>query len=309
MQKHDALWKELLRTFFPEFLELALPSVAATLDCAARRFLEQESFTDHKDGRHVRLDVVAEVPTLRRSAQLVVIHIEVEREFGLAMDRRIFRYFAHLKLKLDRPVVPIVLYLRGGPAGIERRQHRDEVGDFLVHEFNYCAVGLSRARLDEFLSTSRLGPALASCTRGDDLPPHERKFRCMEAILDADVNPAQQMLLLNAVETYLELEADERLKYQRRVEESPKREEVLTMEMTWADRLKENGRREGVVVGRREGVAVARRLLLELTSSRFGTTPPALRARFEALTELGDIAAWSEKVAAARTPADLDVDD
>ncbi|MEO1084220.1 MAG: hypothetical protein AAFY88_08255, partial [Acidobacteriota bacterium] len=207
MQKHDALWKELLRAFFPEFLELVLPQVAATLDCTARRFLEQESFTDHKDDRHVRMDVVAEVPTLGRIPQLIIIHIEVEREFGSTMDRRSFRYFAHLKLKLDRPMVPIVLFLRGGPAGIEHRQFREVVGGFLVHEFNYCAVGLSRARLEDFVSSSPLGPALASCTRGDDLPPHERKSRCIEAVLETEVNPAQQMLLLNAIETYLELKA------------------------------------------------------------------------------------------------------
>ncbi|MEO1084298.1 MAG: flagellar assembly protein H, partial [Acidobacteriota bacterium] len=83
MQKHDALWKELLRAFFPEFLEMALPEVAAELDCAKRQFLEQESFTDIKDGRSVRMDLVAEVPALGRRAQLVIVHIEVALDFDV----------------------------------------------------------------------------------------------------------------------------------------------------------------------------------------------------------------------------------
>ncbi|MEO1366020.1 MAG: hypothetical protein AAFX50_02500, partial [Acidobacteriota bacterium] len=256
MQRHDGLWKELLRAFFPEFLELTVPEVAAALEVETPRFLEQESFTDLHDGSHVRMDLVVEVQRRGRPSgagrpdRLVIVHIEVERDFGAAMDRRIFRYFAHLKLKLDLPIVPIVLFLRGGPAGVERRHYREAVGDFEVLDFSYGALGLSRAAAEEFRGTSPLGAALAACTRGDGLPRHERKFRCTEAILDADVNAAQQMLLINAIETYLELDTHEALKYKDRIQRSPRKKEVLKMEMTWADRLRETGRREGVAIGR-----------------------------------------------------------
>ncbi|MEM1176900.1 MAG: hypothetical protein AAGM22_01030 [Acidobacteriota bacterium] len=336
MQKHDALWKELIRAFFPEFIELVLPQVAAVLDCTKPRFLEQESFVDYPDGSFVRMDVVAEVPFRDQLQQLVIILTEIEREFGAAMDRRVFRYFAHLKIKLDKPVIPIVLFLRGGPAGVEKRDYREAIGDFVVHKFTYCAVGLSRAKLEDFIKKSSLGPALASCTRGDGLPPFEQKFRCVEAILDAGVDDARQILLLNTVETYLELDETEELKYQRRVEASPKREEVREMETTWADRLRHEGleagrregvaagrregvaagrregvavgRREGVALGRREGVAVAHRLLMELAVSRFGDLTPSVKARFEALGDLAEIAAWSERILKADSLAELGLD-
>ncbi|MEM8995774.1 MAG: hypothetical protein AAGF23_13390, partial [Acidobacteriota bacterium] len=175
MQRHDGLWKELLRAFFPEFLELTVPEVAAMLEVETPHFLEQESFTDLHDGSHVRMDLVVEVqrrgsPGTEHPDRLVIVHIEVERDFGAAMDRRIFRYFAHLKLKLDLPIVPIVLFLRGGPAGVERRHYREAVGDFRVLDFSYRALGLSKAAAEDFLGTSPLGAALAACTRGDGLP-------------------------------------------------------------------------------------------------------------------------------------------
>lgn len=259
------------------------------------------------------MDLVAEVPTRDGSPPLVIVHTEVERDFGVAMDRRLFRYFAHLKIKYDRPVIPIVLFLRGGPAGVGARTYRDAFGDFVVNEFTYCAIGLSRAALDDFVATSPLGPALAACTRGDDLPRYERKYRCMEAILDAEVDDAQRLLLLNAVETYLELDKKQHLQYTRRVEQSSKREEVQDMETTWADRLRETGRLEGLETGRlegteagrQEGVAVARRLLLELMTSRFGPLPAAVEQRFAALDDLAEISAWSDRVLRAGSLTEL----
>ncbi|MEO1083344.1 MAG: hypothetical protein AAFY88_03805, partial [Acidobacteriota bacterium] len=142
---------------------------------------------------------------------------------------------------------------------------------------------------------------------------------------------------------------DQQIKYTRRVEQSPKREEVLEMEMTWADRLRETGRlegleagrqegvalgrqegvalgrqegvalgrqegvalgrQEGVESGRREGVTVARRLLLELVASRFGSAASRISRRFETLDDLAEIAEWSEKVLRARSLSDLGLPD
>ena len=43
---HDRLFKELLRTFFAEFLELFLPQVAQYIEPGSLEFLDKEIFTD-----------------------------------------------------------------------------------------------------------------------------------------------------------------------------------------------------------------------------------------------------------------------
>lgn len=43
---HDRLFKELLSTFFVEFVQLFLPDVHAYLDPASVAFLDKEVFTD-----------------------------------------------------------------------------------------------------------------------------------------------------------------------------------------------------------------------------------------------------------------------
>ena len=47
---HDQLFKEFLRAFFRDFLELFCPDIAARLDFGTVRFLEKELFTDFPEG-------------------------------------------------------------------------------------------------------------------------------------------------------------------------------------------------------------------------------------------------------------------
>ncbi len=44
---HDQLFKELLSTFFVEFIELFLPEVASYIERETITFLQQEYFTPH----------------------------------------------------------------------------------------------------------------------------------------------------------------------------------------------------------------------------------------------------------------------
>jgi hypothetical protein len=47
---HDRLFKELLQTFFAEFLDLFLPAVAADVEPGNVEFLDKELFTDLTSG-------------------------------------------------------------------------------------------------------------------------------------------------------------------------------------------------------------------------------------------------------------------
>ena len=47
---HDQLFKEVLKAYFREFLQLFFPDVAEHLDFETRRFLDKEHFTDTTKG-------------------------------------------------------------------------------------------------------------------------------------------------------------------------------------------------------------------------------------------------------------------
>lgn len=309
MHHHDALWKGLLQTFFTDFLELAVPDIAARLLTAERQFLEQEAFTDLPEGHQALLDLVAEVPARDGPDELVLIHVEVERDFGSAMDRRMWRYFAHLSLKYERPIVPIVLFLRGGQPGITRRPVEHRVGEALVNRFTYWSCGLSAWEARFLLARPPLGVALAACARGDRLPRYEQKYLCMKSILEncRQVNEAEKQLLITAIETYLALNEEQEMKYAERVSESAYRVEMKEMELTWAGKLHERGvlegrkegvelgRKQGVELGRKQGIELGRRLLVSLLGQRFGALPKSLIRLIDGLEDPAAIEAASQQ--------------
>ncbi|MEO1366831.1 MAG: hypothetical protein AAFX50_06610, partial [Acidobacteriota bacterium] len=272
---HDALWKSLLQAFFPDFLRAVTPEAAAQLIPEERTFLEQEAFADLPDGHRALLDLLVRVPARKGPERVVLVHVEVEKTFRRAMDRRMWRYFAHLNLKYDATVLPVVLFLRGGDAGVTRRHLQQRFAGARINHFSYWSLGLSGARVDDLLRHGPLGVALASCVRRG-VPPDELKLRCVEALLASSANDAEGQLLLDAVNTYITLDKDQEINYARRVKASPNRLEIRTMELTWAGKLEKKleeklqekyrdiGRREGLELGKKQGVELGKKQGVEL---------------------------------------------
>ncbi|MEO1084216.1 MAG: DUF4351 domain-containing protein [Acidobacteriota bacterium] len=309
-RQHDALWKSLLQAFFPDFLGAVAPDVADQLILEERTFLEQEAFVDLPDGHKALLDLLARVPAYRGPERVVLVHVEVEMTFRRAMDRRMWRYFAHLSLKYDEPILPIVLFLRGGDGGATRRHVRRRFGSTQINHFSYWSLGLSRARVDDLLRHGPLGVALASCVRRD-LPPDELKLRCLEALLESAANDAESQLLLDAVNTYIKMNKDQEINYVNRVKASPHRKEIRAMELTWAGQLEQKlekklekkyreigrreglelgkkqgvelGKKQGVELGKKQGVELARSVFLKILAQRFGELPLSLLDRVDAV--------------------------
>jgi hypothetical protein len=59
---HDQLFKQLLETFFVEFIELFAPALTEHLDLTQLTFLPQQYFTDIIDGDRKAIDILVQVP-------------------------------------------------------------------------------------------------------------------------------------------------------------------------------------------------------------------------------------------------------
>jgi hypothetical protein len=58
---HDSLFKQLISTFFIEFLELFLPNIAADIDRDSIQFLPEEILTDITASEKKIIDLLAKV--------------------------------------------------------------------------------------------------------------------------------------------------------------------------------------------------------------------------------------------------------
>jgi len=109
MTEHDRLFKELLSTFFVEFLDLFLPQIANTIDRSSLRFLPQEYFADLTTGEDKVVDLLVEVQ--QAGAEIgFLVHVETQSYIERDFTRRMFFYFARLYQKYLQRVYPIVVF-------------------------------------------------------------------------------------------------------------------------------------------------------------------------------------------------------
>jgi hypothetical protein len=300
---HDQLFKTLLRRFFADFVRIVLPApMSRRLRLDEPRFLDRELFTDLVEGEERRLDLVAQVETAEGEAELFVVHVEVEARARKTMGRRMWRYAMQLRLRHRKPIVPIVLYLRGGPADVAAVTIEDRFEDQHLASFTYFAFGLSRSDARAYLDRPEpLAWALAALMRRRELSPARHKLACLRRIARAAIDDAGRFLLVNCVETYVQLNDEARAEYEQLLADEPNRE-VTIMEMTWADTLEAKGMEKGLERGRLEGM---RAVLLGQLERRFGPLTKRTRKQIGAIASPEELSNLAGRVLDARTLDDL----
>jgi Putative transposase, YhgA-like len=92
---HDQNFKELISTFFLEFLELFVPDLAQAIAPDSIRFLPQEYFADLVEGDEKIIDLLVEVK-LAGQDKTFLFHLEAQSYSESQIGRRMFYYLARL---------------------------------------------------------------------------------------------------------------------------------------------------------------------------------------------------------------------
>jgi hypothetical protein len=278
MGLHDRLFKQLLQTFFGDLLRLVAPELVTRLVPGAARFLDKETFPNWPRGERREVDLLAEVPRVDDPDEKALVHVEVQVQARAETARRLFDYALQLRHRHGRPMLPILVNLRGGRPGVETLELTEGVAGLEVHRFRYLAFGVGGCRAEDYLARPEpLAWAVAALMRPERLSPAEHKLACLRQIARAELTDAGRLILLNCVETYLELTDDEEQELAR-LQIHGANKEVAEMEMTWADKLEARGIAKGLDQGRQEGEA---RMLLGLLEARFGPLAAETRERVE----------------------------
>jgi hypothetical protein len=311
MPRHDSIFKALLRSFFANLLSLVVPDLAEGLDLQRPVFLDKELFTI--EGRRRELDLLVRVSFLDEHRESLLIHVEIEARATAGMGRRLWRYRNQIQAVHDSEVLSIVLYLHRGRAGVQVTPLFEAVLVPGLESFRYIAFGLAGCEAAPYLSRPEpLAWALAALMRPGALTRPELKLACLRRIATADLDDARRILLVDCVETYLELNSDEAAEYAR-LNTVRENREVRKMATTWSERIAAQGReegrkmeREGAQAERQKGLLAVRKILLSLLEQRFGgPLPAATRERVEAISSLDRLTRLSERALTARSLAAL----
>jgi hypothetical protein len=320
MTDHDQLFKEVFQTFFADLLRLVIPELAQQLDLEHIELLREEFFTDLPQGERRRLDLLAATAWRKLGKEAVrrapppLVHVEIESQAHRAPPDRWMRYGMQIILRHRRPVLPIVVILRGGRSGIRRVVHRVQAGGLELSSFAYYAFGVAASPAEEFLARDEpLAWALAALMRPGPRSRAGLKTECLNRLANASLDDARRFLLVNVVETYLELHGRDLEEYQAMLAEKPNRP-AADLETTWADRLRAEGRQEGQREGEELGLERGRRegrqqLLLSLLERRFGPLSTGVIRRVQAMTSGEELVELAERAPAVASLDELGLSD
>jgi hypothetical protein len=271
---HDQLFKELLTTFFVEFLELFFPSVLEYLDTDSIQFVDKELFTDMVGGEKKIMDIVA-LAKFEQQNYSFLVHIENESSSKTDFNQRLFRYFCSLFLRYNRPIYPIVVFSYDSPQRLDKSDFAIDFPDKQVLHFDYSIVQLNRLNWRDFLQQKN--PVAAALMAKMKIDPKDRptvKAQCLRLLVTLKLDPAKMLLISGFVDTYLRLNSKEEAIFQSELGtmETREKEKIMQITTSW----KEEGRLEG----QKEGQS---NTILRLLNRKLGNLPEEIATRIKSL--------------------------
>ncbi len=270
MIDHDRLFKELLTTFFADFIELFIPSMAAYLDSSSLVFLEKEIFTDVTAGDVHEADLVVKA-RFKDSDSFFLVHTESQAQPQSEFGMRLFRYFARLHEKFALPIYPVALFSFDSPKSNYPSVYEVSFPDLEVLRFRYAVIQLNQLDWRNFLGLNN--PVAAALMSKMRIAPKDRphvKLECLRMLTTLKLDRARVRMISGFIDTYLQLTAAETKLYSAEIGtlDDQQQEKVMEIVTSWMKEGIKQGREEG----RQEGAAT---LMSRLLQRRLGPLEPS----------------------------------
>jgi len=260
---HDRLFKELISTFFEEFMLLFFPQAHEQMDFTTIRFLSQEIFTDVTKGEKHEVDLLVEMKW-KGDDSLIIIHIEPQAKFQDYFNERMFLYFSRIYQKHRRKILPIAVFSYDTP--------RDEPNSLTMNfpfldvlQFQYLAVELKKKNWRDYIRQENpVAAALLSKMGYNKSERVDIKKEFFRIIIRLELDQARESLITGFFETYLKLSDAEEQQFKEEVKEMDPKEGEKIMEVitSYERKGREEGIQRGMEKGREEGIIqVAKRML------------------------------------------------
>ncbi|MFZ0789545.1 MAG: DUF4351 domain-containing protein [Chromatiaceae bacterium] len=296
---HDQNFKNLILDYPREALAFLAESEARGISADVRITpIRQEQLKERLGERFRELDVplLVEWPNGKRAALLFVIEEESDpKRFSI---HRLVHYCVDLAelCKTDR-VVPVVVFLRGGPA--ERLLELGGDRDTYLR-FHFLSVELTTLPYRRYRDSNNLVARL-------NLPnmrygPEERVdvyAAAVRGLSTLEPDPERQLKYADFIDIYSALDDNERQRYET---EYPQEAQIMS---TFLQRVREESEQRGEQLGEQLGVQKGEaRVLLRQIRLKFGEIPEEVRGRVEQ-ADADTLLTWSERVLTANSIDDL----
>jgi predicted transposase/invertase (TIGR01784 family) len=277
---HDQNFKELISTFFLEFLELFLPELAKDIDPDSIRFLPQEYFADLVEGDEKIIDLLVEV-RLAGQDKTFLFHLEAQSYSESQIGRRMFYYLARLHQNYVKDIYPIVIFSFDQPYRAENDTFKIEFQNLKVLEFRFHAIQLNRLNWRDYVDHAN--PVAAALMSKMKIAKRDRpkvKAECLRLLVTLKLDLAKTRLISKFVDTYLRLNDREEKTFQTELDKigTTQKEAIMQVTTSWEEKGIEKGQRS---------------LILRQLNRQVGSLPDGMQAQVQALA-LNQLEALSE---------------
>jgi len=277
---HDQIFKQVIESFFREFLELFFPDEAQQIDFDRIEFLRDEMFTELIVGDWKHLDLVAKVGLTIGEEKFVLIHIEIQSFRQADFAERMYFYYSQLMLRHRREILPIAIFADQARwrTQIPNRFEIQAIGRPVL-QFEYQQIKLKHLDYRTYLrSGSPLAYALMTKMTYNRKDHVRLKADFLRLMLNSAANPAKQRILFQFIETYMPLDTTEQVDFRKLLSTQLKSQSVANMITIY----EQEGIEKGIKLGQ---LQERRRFLLLLLEQRMGLLSPSLRDQIESCSD------------------------
>ncbi len=288
---HDQLFKELLETFFVEFMQLFFPEAYQAIDFTHLKFLQQEVFTDVTAKEKHIVDILVET-RVKEEPGLILVHVEPQAYVQKDFNERMFIYFSRLYEKHRRKILPIAVFTYD--------QVRDEPDTFeqgfaFLDVLRFCFYKLELKKLSwrEYINLDN--PVAAALLSKMGFPEKEKirvKLEFLRLLTRLKLDPARLELITGFFETYLKLNQKEEEQLSQELGKINQKETDLIMQITTS--WHEKGKIEGKIEKAREAIC-------KFMAKRFGVDSGETMQKIKQIPALEILDSLMEELFATNT--------
>ncbi|HLS09094.1 transposase [Lentibacillus sp.] len=253
--KHDLLFKDLIQTFFQEFIDVFFPDVHRHIDYHAAKLLSEEVHTDLHEGKTRRLDIVVETK-LKGEDSVIIVHVEPQSYAQSDFHERMFHYYSLLYNKYCKPIVPIAVFRYD-----EKRYEQDTFTIafpfFHVLTFNFLKLELRKKNWRDYITSDN--PAAAALLSKMGYTDNERvevKKEFLRMLMRMQLNPAKEKMIYGFFESYLKLNEKEEEKLREEIGKTKDGEKIMEYTISYEEKGKQEARQEVAVEMLEKGVSI-----------------------------------------------------
>ena len=293
MTDHDHLFKELLKTYFVEFIDLFLPHLFAFMDVSKIEFLDKEVMTDVVSGDTYEADLLAKVSFKQQNEAFFLVHMEHQAQPQKTFNRRMFLYFALTHLNYGLPVYPIAIFSDASASRDEPDTYQVAFPDMDVLNFQYRVIQLRKLPWRRYANV--LNPVACALLPKMKMKPYERPtvlLTSLRLLARLGLDAARKRFLSGFINTYLRLNEKEKEQFQAELAQLSPHEQEVTMELTttWKEEGIKEGWQKGLLEGEQKGEQKgiqkeALYLTQRLLTRRIGVLTPAQEERIGKLAK------------------------